>query len=156
MREGMPPRMDADGNGVPCETVYPMTSSEAIYGSPAGLDVYLVTTVGEAAIPTFVATGPAVEAGLVCPSGTADWVGGHENRWEDEYVCEDGSGSFIAGADIHIASERLYESWSIVSGAGAYTNLTGGGGADTGPTTDGLWQDHMYGRLELRSEDAAN
>lgn len=118
--------------------------------------MYLVTTVGETPIPRFVATGPAVEAGLICPIGTADWVDGHENRWEDEYVCDDGTGTFIAGADIHIAGERLYESWTIVSGTGAYANLTGGGGADTGPTDDGLWQDHMFGRLELPAQGTDN
>ena len=75
-------------------------------------------------------------------------MNGHDSRWEDEYVCKDGSGTFIAGADIHIyRNDRLYESWTIVSGTGAYANMTGGGGADTGPTDSGLWQDHMYGRI---------
>ena len=63
-------------------------------------------------------------------------------------TCPHCGATFIAGADIHItANDRLYESWTIVSGTGAYANLTGGGGADTGPTPSGLWQDHMYGRI---------
>jgi hypothetical protein len=148
MVEGMPSRMDADGNGIPCETVYPSQDVARTYGPDDGLAVYLVTTVGNTPIPVFEATGPAVDAGLICPSGTADWIDGHESRWVDQYVCDDGSGTFVAGADIHImTNDRLYESWTIVSGTGAFANLTGGGGADTGPTPSGLWQDHMYGRI---------
>ncbi len=147
MREGMTDRMDADHNGVPCETVFPATAVTATYGPPDALDVYLVTTVGSTPIPRFEAVGPAVEAGLICASGTADWVNGTDWRWEDEYICDDGSGTFVAGADIQISGERLWESWTILSGTGTYITMSGGGGADTGPAPNDLWQDHMYGRI---------
>lgn len=149
MREGMPGRMDADSNGVPCETVFPADDVERVFGSPAALSVYFFATFGGAPEPRFVATGPAVDAGVICPAGTAGYVAGGNNRWEDEYVCDDGTGTFIAGADIYIyADGREYAAWSIVSGTGLYADVTGGGGTDTGPADNGLWQDHMYGRLE--------
>jgi hypothetical protein len=30
--EGLPDRMDADGNGIPCETVYPAAVVQAFWG----------------------------------------------------------------------------------------------------------------------------
>ena len=36
LREGAPDRMDADGNGIPCETVYPSDAIEAFFFIGAG------------------------------------------------------------------------------------------------------------------------
>jgi hypothetical protein len=36
VREGRPARMDADGNGIPCETLYPAGDVESVIGSAAG------------------------------------------------------------------------------------------------------------------------
>ena len=36
VREGRPARMDADGNGIPCETLYPAGDVESVIGSTAG------------------------------------------------------------------------------------------------------------------------
>jgi len=151
MSEGRTARMDADRNGVPCETVYKAGAVEAVYGSADARGMHLVTTVNYVDTPRFAVTGSAMRDGVICETGTAvaiEWPDG-EWFWVDRYTCDDGSGSFVAGAEVRIGSDRLYEVWEILDGTGAYAELTGGGGADTGPAGEDFWQDHMYGRVEV-------
>ena len=42
VREGRPDRMDADGNGIPCETVYPPEEIESLLGLVAGYEQNLL------------------------------------------------------------------------------------------------------------------
>lgn len=151
MSEGQTARMDADRNGVPCETVYKAGAVEAVYGSAVARGMHLATTVNYVDTPRFVVTGSAVRDGVICETGTAvaiEWPNG-EWFWVDRYTCDDGSGTFVAGAEVRIGIDRLYEVWEILGGTGAYAELTGGGGANTGPAGEDLWQDHMYGRVEV-------
>jgi hypothetical protein len=89
----------------------------------------------------FIATGPAVDTGLMCPTGTTfendyeDLGGGHEG-WETRFKCEDGTGSFSIwfdavggwtdGAGSTWASTGTWE-WMTEKGTAAYVGIEGSG-----------------------------
>ncbi len=79
----------------------------------------------------FLAGGPAVDEGLVCPSGDVvdgDLVG---DIAPQTFVCRDGSGSFTVETVIDMTGfvgEGLPVSdWAVVSGTGTYVGLRGTG-----------------------------
>lgn len=84
---------------------------------------------------TFTASGPAVEAGLVCPEGTIDlWTfdsGLATWRTEVRHTCADGSGTFHLNFDLQPAYvDGTYietGSWTVAYGTDAYAELTGSG-----------------------------
>jgi hypothetical protein len=85
----------------------------------------------------FVASGPAVDAGLVCDGGEVDEadsreeVDGEESVGETTFICDDGTGSFVLETVIDTTGfegEGLPVSeWRVISGTGSYTNLEGQG-----------------------------
>lgn len=90
---------------------------------------------------TFVASGPLVDEGLICATGTSfenayeDLGGGHEG-WETRFKCDDGSGSFSIwfdavggwtdGAGSTWASVGTWE-WLTDKGTVSYTGMSGSG-----------------------------
>jgi hypothetical protein len=153
MRYDMPADLDPDGNGLPCEDAYPASDVTDVYGGPEAMSVHIVSDLPAG---TFLASGPAVDAGIVCPTGTQEFTDdnaapprqGAIGRWEDRYTCDDGSGTFIIGADVFVESgDAEYGVWNIVSGTGTYESLRAGGGSNTSPTGRGTWSDDMPGRL---------
>ena len=165
MRYGTPVALDTDGNGLPCEDEYPASDIVAVYGGPDAMPVHIVSDLPDAM--AFVATGPAVDAGLICPTGTLAFTNTGNtptyeeafDRWQDRYTCDDGSGTFILGADVFFDEPGgvNYGVWNIVSGTGAYETLTGGGGSITGPTvgptSSDTWSDDLVGRLILETDE---
>jgi hypothetical protein len=153
--------LDPDDNGVPCETEYAASAVADVYGGPDAMSVRFVSDLPDAM--SFVATGPAVDAGIVCPTGTIAFTDNatdpvHEeafDRWHNRYTCDDGSGTFILGADVFfdVPGGVNYGVWNIVSGTGAYETLTGGGGSITGPTSSDTWSDDLVGRLILETDE---
>jgi hypothetical protein len=85
----------------------------------------------------FTATGPAVDAGLVCESGdTIDVFGrgtGFQSGigWNAQVVklftCDDGSGEFFVKLLVRFDWQGLNFRWTIVGGSGAYEKLHGTG-----------------------------
>jgi hypothetical protein len=132
----MPPDFNLDTNAVPCEAAYLTAEIARVFGDPAAASVTLVSS---HATQTFVATGAAVDGGLVCAEGTFDYTDNPELtepgvrlRWEDRYTCGDGSGTFLLGVDEYIHDGvAAYGVWNIVSGTGDYQALNGGGGTDS-------------------------
>jgi hypothetical protein len=132
----MSPDFDLDTDAVPCEAAYPTAEIAGVFGDPAAASVALVSS---HATQTFVATGAAVDNGLVCAEGTIGYTDDPEPtepgvrlRWEDRYTCGDGSGTFLLGVDEYIDDGvAMYGVWNIVSGTGDYTALNGGGGTDS-------------------------
>lgn len=126
---------DLDADGPPCAEAYDTVDVAAVFGEPDALAVHFVADLSTAA---FAATGPAVDAGLMCPTGTQSFV---ENpatshpvlwAWADEYTCDDGSGTFVLSVDEYIDDAAgAYGVWKIASGTGAYETLQGGGGTVT-------------------------
>jgi hypothetical protein len=107
--------------------------------SSTGFEAEIVEEDPGAITGTFTATGPAVEAGLVCAVGTtAQWNRNAGNvdqneSWDTIFECGDGSGAFRG----HFEADYLYTAegttyhggWEITEGTGAYTTLEGGGGS---------------------------
>ncbi len=127
---------DLDTDGEPCGTAYAATEVVEVFGELDALSVHLISR-----HPTgiFLANGPAVDAGLVCPEGTIDYTPDPESdvpgvlwRWEDLYTCDDGSGTFLLGVDEYIEDgDAIFGVWNIVSGTGEYEALRGGGATDS-------------------------
>ena len=87
----------------------------------------------------FTATGPAVDAGLICPAGTsvdvfAKYSGfnaatGYMNaQIVKQFTCDDESGEFLVKLQVRIyPGEGTDFNWTIVGGTGAYEDLHGSG-----------------------------
>jgi hypothetical protein len=85
----------------------------------------------------FVASGPAVDAGLVCPEGDVFDASAQANGFSStgfnfqgikHFVCDDGSGDFIVSLQARIDFQRgttFY--WNVLSGTGDYEDLHGAG-----------------------------
>ncbi|MEN8114495.1 MAG: hypothetical protein ABFS21_08910 [Actinomycetota bacterium] len=152
LRYEMPDGYDLDADGPPCASAYPPGQIAAVFGESDALSVRLVE---KHATGTFTATGPAVDAGIVCAEGTIDYTNDPEPstpgvlwRWEDIFTCGDGTGTFILGVDEYIESGgAMYGVWNIVSGTGDYANANGGG------ATDSVFEDYdaSTGRLWLEA-----
>jgi hypothetical protein len=87
---------------------------------------------------TFIASGPAVEAGLICPQGDIfdtkyRSAGYQSNRFinlfvHKLFVCSDGSGSFEMDLNVRIYSPPATTgTWRVVAGDGPYARLHGNG-----------------------------
>ena len=87
---------------------------------------------------TFEASGPAVEAGMICPQGDVydteyRSAGSESKRFlnlfvHKLFVCADGSGTFEMDLNVKIYSPpRTTGTWRIVEGEGAYARLHGNG-----------------------------
>ena len=104
LRYGPTEDFNLDVDGAPVRTPTPTLMLLECSESSDALAVYLsspqVTWDSELS-DTFTATGPAVDAGLICAEGTTEFIDGPfvDNpmvlwRWEYEYTCGDGTGTF--------------------------------------------------------------
>jgi hypothetical protein len=92
---------------------------------------------------TFEASGSAVDAGLICESGTVDDTriifAGWQSRWGAQipvrktFTCDDDSGTFFVKIQVHLDFATATESisWVVQGGTGAYEDLRGSGGGST-------------------------
>jgi|MudIll2142460700_1097286.scaffolds.fasta_scaffold177374_1 hypothetical protein len=121
-------------------------SISPVAASSPPLDVKIVATVtfnpDGPNFGSFVATGAAADAGLICPEGTFVDVsyafGGEQSdrtliiHITRMFSCNDGSGEFymqdVGQADL-ISSTRTSH-WVILSGVGAYDKLHGNGNGE--------------------------
>ena len=107
---------------------------------------------------TFEASGPAVEAGLICPEGDVydtkyHSAGSDSKRFinlfvHKQFVCADGSGSFEMDLNLRIFSPpRTKGTWRIVGGDGAYARLHGNGKLSASEAADNIVIDLYHGKL---------
>jgi hypothetical protein len=91
----------------------------------------------------FVASGPAVDAGLVCDTGEVSDIpiraagGGVGINFQlfKEFTCDDASGSFFMKLQVRVDDKRHSFNWVIVGGTGDYEDLRGAGsGIGINPT----------------------
>jgi hypothetical protein len=107
---------------------------------------------------TFEVSGPAVEAGLICPEGNVydtkyRSAGSDSKRFinlfvHKLFVCADGSGSFEMDLNLRIFSPpRTKGTWRIVDGDGAYARLHGNGKLSASGAVENIVIDLYTGKL---------
>ncbi len=94
---------------------------------------------------TFVASGPAVEAGLLCSAGTVQDIENPANAWQSNQVivlnvhkhfaCSDESGAFEMHMRVLLGPNGTVARWLITESDGAYAGLLG-----TGSLTASRWR----------------
>ena len=106
---------------------------------PSGVHIEVESsTVGDPPPPgPFVASGPAVDDGLICDTGTVfDTVGkvtgfsqnGFNFQGIKHFICDDGSGEFYVNLQARIDyTKGVTFNWNVISGTGAYEDLHGAG-----------------------------
>jgi hypothetical protein len=107
---------------------------------------------------TFVASGPAVTAGLFCPSGTAYDLGTKFSGWQSgilmnlkvdkKLVCDDGSGEIFMKIKVRVLSTVALSNWVIAKGTGDYARLHGTGKI-TATGSGNLVYDHYTGKVHI-------
>ena len=85
----------------------------------------------------FTATGPAVDAGLICPSGDTIDIYGRVTGFRSitginfhivkRFTCDDGSGDFFVKLEVRADRKGDNFNWMIIDGTGIYENLHGTG-----------------------------
>jgi hypothetical protein len=85
----------------------------------------------------FVATGPAVDAGLMCDEGTVHDNSGNLTGFSPRgfnfqgikhFICDDGSGQFLVNLEARIDFRKgVTFNWNVLSGTGDYEDLHGAG-----------------------------
>ena len=112
----------------------------------------IIATSGE----PFAASGPAVDAGLVCPSGTVEDLstkvsGPPAGAFSILHVlkhfnCEDASGTFDIALTVKLNNSTHYTtaSWRIVAGTGDYAGLHANGLLAGTPIVPGVSIQDVY------------
>ena len=87
---------------------------------------------------SFAASGAAVDAGLICPTGTATDIYNRGQGWESnrganyfvlkQFACDDGSGTFTLQLEARVVyPDKDTANWNVKSGTGPYAGLKGTG-----------------------------
>ena len=113
---------------------------------------------GEAPYGTFEASGPAVDAGVICPSGDvydtgARVVSGENKKFTNLFVhklfvCDDGSGTFEMDLIVRLIPGSTVN-WRITSGGGEYVRLHGTGKLTSQALSEGHLIDTYIGGLHI-------
>lgn len=126
-----------------------------VAAAPKSLEVTIeVDTLFEGDVPypsPFIAFGPAVDARLVCESGTVYDIGAvfagppdfeRQNfHMYKQFVCDDGSGYFIINLKAHVVFDPYNDTgpWNMMKGSDAYEMLHGQGTLEGTPTSTGVF-----------------
>ncbi len=136
-----------------------LSVSAAQAATPLGVKIDIQTTFGDPSHGPFAATGPAVDAGLVCGEGdTGDIVvkaagerapGRFNLQVLKQFICSDGSGSFVLKFQLRVDEQlgRASSSWNVESGTGAYESLKGNGTSYGLPVDDFTAHDELFGAM---------
>jgi hypothetical protein len=105
---------------------------------PSDVHIEVATSlVGENPPGPFTASGPAVDAGVVCSDGTVVNATGQLSGFSSQgfnfqgikhFTCEDGSGEFFVNLQARIDFRKgVTFSWNVLGGTGDYEDLHGSG-----------------------------
>jgi hypothetical protein len=107
----------------------------------------------------FTASGPAVDSGLMCPTGTVDDIFGKATGFKSQtgvnfqvvkvFTCDDGSGSFVVKLQVRNDFKGDNFQWVVLDGDGDYSNLHGSGTGVGIPTSDSSVLDLYGGAVHL-------
>jgi hypothetical protein len=116
----------------------PMTAAGATTPEPVTFEGPSFFPVSGPGTGLFTATGPAVDSGAMCPSGSfvdvlgkpAPNMGQSPNGFNlllvRDFTCDDGSGTFLIKLQVHITYYPTFN-WVVVDGTGDYEELRGNG-----------------------------
>ena len=116
-----------------------LSALPAIAAQPMGVHIEAPSTIDTSDIDTFTASGPAVDAGLLCGRGDVFELSGHVSGPPDgsfinlrvlkHFVCQNGSGTFDVRlvADVDKTTGKATGSWVVVDGTGDYVGVKGNG-----------------------------
>ncbi len=109
-------------------------------------------------IGTFEASGPAVDAGLLCTFGKEQdlerHLGGEQSHRlvtasvHKLFTCDDGSGTFQVNVNALVSPKGKRGSWVIAGGTGSYAELLGNGGLTSIDLSTDTAVDTFFGRLQ--------
>ncbi|MDH3753462.1 MAG: hypothetical protein OEU32_06270 [Acidimicrobiia bacterium] len=100
------------------------------------LDVSITADEAIGAGGNFVASGPAVTAGLLCGTGVTTNVVGPAHgaatlifKVDKTFVCDDATGTFTLRLNVRLDTTTSFTTanWRVVAGTGDYTDLRGNG-----------------------------
>jgi hypothetical protein len=127
----------------------------AMAGPPAAVRIEAPTIIGASPNP-FTASGPAVDAGLICAIGKVHdisnvSIGPRRGRIRilrviKRFECDDGSGTFDTRLIVRLntVTHRTTASWRVISGTGDYASLRGGGRLVGTPIDPGVSINDVY------------
>jgi hypothetical protein len=103
---------------------------------PSGVAIEVETSFIDQSSP-FVASGPAVDDGVICDAGEVHDDSGRANGLSPNgfnfqgikhFVCADGSGGFLINLQARIDFRKSVTfNWNVLNGTGAYADLHGAG-----------------------------
>ena len=128
-------------------------ASQAAASQSLSVTIEVDTLFGEIAVlpSPFTAHGPAVDAGLLCPSGTvSDLLSIAAGPPSDGpinfhviklFECADGSGTATIQLNAHVIFDPFSDvgPWNVLAATGAYANLHGTGTLEGTPTATGVY-----------------
>ena len=106
----------------------------------------------------FVATGPAVDEGVVCATGdtidvyirASGFQSGRGVNYQvvKLFICDDGSGEFFVKLQVRVDQKGNNYNWNVVGGTGSYDELHGTGTGFGLPISEGVF-DIFDGKLHI-------
>ena len=111
---------------------------------PSGVDIEVEMSLVGAPSP-FVASGPAVDSGLMCSEGEVIQVFGKATGFQSDkgdvnfqvvhqFTCDDGTGDFLVKLQVRVNQNGDNFQWNIVGSTGGYEDLHGSGNGVGLPT----------------------
>lgn len=127
---------------------------------PLDVHIEVVATIDITISDPFVASGPAVDAGLLCPTGQQSELSVQTSgppagnfrilRIVKQFVCDDGSGTFDISMVVRLdlLTHETTANWRVTGGTGYYAGLHGNGKLVGRPIDPGISILDLYdGRL---------
>jgi hypothetical protein len=117
----------------------PLATVQAAPAMAVHIDVETsgIDTAGVSGGP-FTATGPAVDAGLICPTGDTIDVDAKAAGYQSatgrvsltvvkEFTCRDGTGTFLIKLQVRLDKHGDHYAWAVLAGTSTYDRLRGAG-----------------------------
>ena len=134
-----------------------MPVTPAVAAGPKAVHIEAYEEIGDPLFPgPWSASGPAVDAGLLCNGGTvidtSVTTSGPSSgttrrlRVNKHFTCGDGSGTFdiYLSVKLDLITSYTTANWKIVGGTGAYAGLSGRGKLQGTPVVPGLSINDVY------------
>lgn len=125
---------------------------------PLGVSFDVATTLDTPNGGPFVARGPAVDFGWICPAGQTEDIYnvGRSRGWPGtnfqvvkRFTCDNGTGYFDLKLQVRVDRKGNLYSWNVVGGTDSYAKMTGSGSGYGDFISDTQIADHLFGTVLL-------